>query len=256
MTIGRVLTLRDGAPAPFTGHALLPEVLAPLDDDALAAHPIRVGREDVPVGELFEITGEPGDALTLRNLPPSPFLGARMTRGVLTLEGDVGDDLGASMTGGMIHVTGDAGQRVAGPDRDRDRGMIGGTILIDGDAGDYAGFRMRRGTVAIAGSAGRSPGYRMVAGTVVVGRGGGDYPGLEMRRGTVILLDAGAEVATGPGFASVGTFHDSAIPALRLVTGHLRELGFDAPAEATWRLSIGDAMQLNKGELWQKVSPA
>jgi formylmethanofuran dehydrogenase subunit C len=126
--------------------------------------------------------------------------------------------------------------------------MEGGEFIIDGDAGDHVGYQMRGGFVVVTGKAGACPGYRMIAGTVVVARGPYDHPGLEMRRGTVVLLDSEKPTTSNAAFADEGVFD---LPAMRLVSKHLRTLGVSAAPP--YRLLTGDRLELNKGELWQRT---
>lgn len=242
---GYTLTYKHHAPPGLTDGAILrPDVLGGLDRKSL----------ERAVGEHFDVAGEQGHCLTVRNPPALSRLGAQMQRGTLIVEGDGGADLGASMAGGLIRVTGSAGDRVGGPDRDGDRGMTGGEIVVQGDGGDYVGLRQRAGLIVIGGKAGRSPGYRMAAGTIVVGRGPLDHPGLEMRRGTLICIDRQAQMTLGPGFAQNGTFDQ--LQAVRLVLRRVGELGVtieNAAMDGRFNHYSGDRFELNKGELLQWV---
>ena len=260
------------------GLALRPDTLGLMGREELAATPLRIGRTQVALNELFEIEGMPGEILTLRNTPALDALGALMQRGTLVIDGDVGDDLGASMSGGLIHVIGSAGHRVGGPHPTSRRGMTGGEILIDGDAGDHAGYLMRRGLIAIGGATGRSPGYRMIAGTIVLGREPGDHPGLEMQRGSIVCLDESAKALDYRHLVEGNTIDATAMPAMLMVLRRLRALGWPMPTKAAasgsesqaagplprgeragvaagrWRLHSGDVFELNKGEVLQWVS--
>ncbi len=243
---GYTLTYRRDAKS-IDGAVVRPDVLGALSLDEMQQR----------VGIAFEITGQPGDTLTLRHAPPLHRLGALMSRGTLIVEGDAGDDLGASMTGGLIHVRGSAGHRVGGPDFTSPRGMTGGEIVIEQNAGDYAGFRMRRGLLVVQGGAGASPGYRMSAGTLVVGRGPLDHPGLEMRRGTIVCLDNKQPTRLNEAFVEDSRFSAAETVALRLLFARLRQLGVpidNATDNATFLLASGDRFELNKGELWLRAS--
>ncbi|MEX0777282.1 MAG: hypothetical protein WD042_16380 [Phycisphaeraceae bacterium] len=223
---GYTLTYRSDCVACADGSHLRPDTLGQMPPDELRR----------AVGDAFDITGEPGDRLTLRGLPPLPRLGARMAGGELIVQGDAGDDLGASMAGGIIRVAGSVGHRVGGLDVGRDRGMTGGEIVIDSDAGDYAGFMMRRGLIAIAGKAGASPGYRMLAGTLVIGQGPLDHPGLEMRRGSILSMDCGGrDAALAPRGATAAPPQAKAVsmPPQSILGLHLTHAGvFDATSLA------------------------
>jgi formylmethanofuran dehydrogenase subunit C len=239
---------------PVDGSFARPDVLGLQAPDDVARHPLPLGRESVPLAELFEIAGGPGPRLVVESAPRLDLLGAGMQSGELVIAGDAGDDLGAGMCGGIIRVSGSAGDCVGGPGATRDRGMTGGEIVIAGDAGNYAGLRMRRGLIAVAGACGASPCYRMIAGTVVIGRGPADHPGLEMRRGTIVCLD-GCEPVPDP----VTWGLDAQVPVgsltvLRMILVRLKELGLPTRVDmdrGTVRLYSGDRLELGKGELWQ-----
>ncbi|MEX2214348.1 MAG: hypothetical protein WD768_09490 [Phycisphaeraceae bacterium] len=258
------------------GASLRPDTLGVLDRDAVARVDLFAGQTVVTLGDLFDIAGEPGDCLTLRNTPPLDHLGALMQRGELIIEGDAGDNLGASMAGGLIRVHGSAGARVGGPHVTSRRGMSGGEILIDGNAGDFAGFLMRRGLIAIGGASGHSVGYRMIAGSIVLMQKPVDHPGLEMQRGSIVCLNKDALAGGGRHLIEGGVISAGAMPALLLVLRRLRELrwpvdgphpkslpggegagaGIDLPriAAGKWRLWSGDKFELNKGEVLQWLS--
>ena len=228
-----------------------------LDIATVAASPVVIGNTHRPLGDFFEIVGEPGARLVVRGAPPWSRIGARMAAGELVFEGDAGDELGVSMTGGLIRVTGSAGHRVAGPDFGTTRGANGGTVIVHGNVGDHAGLRLRRGLVVVGGSAGASPGFRMLAGTIVVARGPLDHALLEARRGTVLALDAAASSLAGTHLVSDGRFPVESITALRLLLAHLKSLGLAVP-QPVWdgavELWSGDCFELGKGELWQWVN--
>ncbi|MDX1682505.1 MAG: hypothetical protein R3336_05255 [Phycisphaeraceae bacterium] len=256
---GWTLTFRDDAPAPGDGAWLAADRLGPLDEEALSAVEIRAGRGTHPLGELFEIEGEPGDAVTVRNLPVLDRIGEQMAGGSLTIEGDAGDHLGASMAGGHITVRGDAGFRVGGPAPGAPRGMTGGTIAVSGDAGEEAGCAQRRGTILICGQAGRAPGYRMIAGTLAIGTGRPETPGLAMRRGTLILLDP-THADTDPNLTATIDSERSTADwvAGRLVLQELDRINPQpdswAKRVARWRILRADPHELNRGEIWQALA--
>ncbi len=256
MPNGYTLTYRSTSGiAPVDGSPLRPDTLGRLDRADLAAVTLPVGRERVPLGELFNIEGEPGDTLTLRDPPPLDHLGAQMESGELIIHGDAGDDLGASMSGGRIVVHGHCGERIGGPSPTGRRGMTGGEIIIFGDAGACAGYRMRRGLISIAGRAGKLPGYRMIAGTLALGVAAPDA-GIGMKRGTIVCLDERTPLPLAHGFASVGRFETLAIPAIRLVLRRLAKLGLTTAAtviEDEYEVYSGDGLELNRGEVWQRV---
>jgi formylmethanofuran dehydrogenase subunit C len=268
---GFALIYKERTPAMIEGSQLRPDTLCALSAQVLAATPLRIGRAQVPLGDVFSIVPAADDALTICNAPPLDRLGANMSGGELIIEGDAGDDVGASMSGGRIRVHGHAGHRAGGPEFTSRRGMTGGEIIIRGNAGDHAGFLMRRGIIAIAGRAGNSPGFRMLAGTLIIGHGPLNHPGLEMQRGTIICLGDDASAATAstspaappcPPLRVDGRdpiISAAAMPSMLLVTrrlDHLRWLGTDDSitpriAAGAWRITDMDPFALNKGEVLQ-----
>lgn len=272
-----VLTWRDDAAKrfkaqPIDGSVIRPDLWVDATTKFVGAQPVRVGRETVALNELFDVTGDSGTIIHIRNAPPLNGIGSLMESGWIIIEGAVGDDLGASMKGGEIVVRGSAGARVGGPHATKSRGMTGGKVVITGDAGDYAGYRMRRGLVAIGGKAGKSPGYQMIAGTLVVVHGPYDAPGLEMNRGSIVLLDRDNPIEANEGFGKDGEFDAASMAALQLMLRNVGEVevgtgGFpssdkyetvlpiaDEILAGRFALYSGDRFELNKGEVWQWVS--
>jgi formylmethanofuran dehydrogenase subunit C len=189
---------------------LAPLTAAPLAGQpisALAAIELPSGNHSVKVGDLFNLSGDPGSELEIRNScdqldrlgagltegrlvvkgDTGAFLGARMTGGTIEVEGNAGAWVGTGMTAGLIQVSGNVGDFVAAAIPGDHQGMKGGTIIVQGNAGDRAGDRMRRGSVLIEGNTGDYCGSRMVAGTLAVWGRVGAFPGLAMRRGTILL---------------------------------------------------------------------
>ncbi len=273
------LTWRGGAPvAAVDGGALRPDLLGPLDAQAVARTPL--GRAGASIGDHFRVdsSSAPEGALILREAPALDRLGARMGSGHLVVEGDAGDELGCAMAGGRITVKGGAGRRVGGPDplplpTPSDRGMTGGTVLVMGDAGDYTALRCRRGLIAVGGSLGLSPGYQMIGGTVLASRCDGDGAGLHLRRGTLLLTGLPDAEAWEPGdaYAFEAEVAAAALPVFAVVLRRAIECGWPAPQALTggglaramerWhmgrlRVFRGDRHELNRGEViaWLKPS--
>jgi formylmethanofuran dehydrogenase subunit C len=192
--------------------------LAPLTAVPLAGKPLSAvaaielwsGNRCLRLGDAFDLSGDPGSELEIRNScdqldrlgagmaggrlivkgDAGAFLGAGLTGGSIVLQGNAGAWVGTGMTGGLIQVSGNVGDFVAAAIPGDHQGMKGGAIVVGGDAGDRAGDRMRRGNVLIEGSAGDYCASRMVAGTIAVWGSVGRSPGLAMRRGTLLLRQA------------------------------------------------------------------
>ncbi len=192
-----------------------------------------------------------------------------MTRGSLTVHGDVGMHLGAHMKGGKIEVFGNAGDWVGGE-------MKGGEIQVHGTAGQQVGaaYRgslvgMRGGMIVVDGSAGIEVGMRMRRGTIVVGGRVRDFAGLQMKGGTIILQQAprsapapGCSAARSsrssrcklmPTFAESGRFNPTFVS---VYAKHLQQWGIELPhrdESGSYTRYAGDRAIPGKGEIlvWQ-----
>src|SRR6056297_959683 len=213
MTAGCLtLELRDTPPAPIDVACLQPAWLCTVDLATIARQLLPVGRQQIAVGELFRIAGEPGDRVILQGDGGRlQRIGAGLQAGSILVEGDGGDELGcameggqievrgsvgdwlaASLRGGSIHVHGDCGDYLAAPRSGERAGMSGGRVIVEQNAGQGAGHRLRRGTLVIKGTVDRYCGAEMVAGTIVAAAGAATEEawqtlGQRMRRGTIVL---------------------------------------------------------------------
>jgi len=227
------------------------------------------GNEKLPLGDLFKLSGDPGDGWIEfeGNLAGVHWIGAHMTSGQIYVQGPAGRHVGSEMTGGEIHVAGDAGDWVGGEMhgglihvrgraghligsayRGSRRGMTAGTILIHGDVGNEIGHTMRRGLLAVGGNCGDFPGINMIAGTVLVLGDCGIRPAPGMRRGTVGLLGSAAPQLL-PTFRRGSTLEPL---FLQLIFKELRRLDFTIPDEVirgTYRIYHGDFVAGGRGEI-------
>lgn len=245
---------------------LTPDRLAGKTLAEIAALELHTTRRRVTTGEIFKI--RMGDAQTLRFVGGSErfdWLGAGMTGGAITLEGDAGAQAGrlmaggmltvlgsvgvyaaSGMTGGRLEVTGDAGDFLAAPAPGEMAGMAGGLVIVRGNAGQRAGERLRRGVLIVEGDAGAYAGCRMVAGTLGICGKAGRHPGALMQRGTILLSGPPAEML--PAFADCGP-QDLVITRLiaRALTPDSRRAA--ALFARKLRRFAGDMSQLGKGEI-------
>ncbi|HSC99584.1 MAG TPA: formylmethanofuran dehydrogenase subunit C [Casimicrobiaceae bacterium] len=251
------MTLRSPAPAPVDMSPLTPDALAGMRWAEIEALSLCAGTKTVRVAELFDVEGDGTANVVIRSSSPHLVrVGAGMTRGRITVEGEVGMYAGAEMRGGTLMISGDAGAlagcamhdgllHIRGSVGDfaaaalpgARRGMDGGTMIVEGDAGDRLGDRMRRGLLLIAGDAGDYCGARMLAGTIVVRGTVGAGAGAGMQRGTLM-------VATMPPL--LGTFSDCgthALPFLPVLRKHLIDAG---PPSA--RFTIGERVRRFVGD--------
>ncbi|MBQ0960678.1 formylmethanofuran dehydrogenase subunit C [Ideonella sp. 4Y11] len=204
--------------------------LAP-DADTLAALPLACGRDQLPLGTLFDIaplTEGDADLRLSGDLSRADRIGWQWSEGVLEVIGGAGHHLGTAMSGGTVRISGDAGDgagiemrggelRIGGHAGDylastlpgSMDGMRGGLIVVDGSVGARCADRMRRGTVIVRGDAGDFLCSRLVAGTVLLGGRCGAHPAWGMRRGTLLLAGpAPADLGDGfvPDHADHGVF--------------------------------------------------
>lgn len=218
------------------------------------------------LGDLFAITGTTGGDMTITGSTDRiDGIGAGLTSGTLTVEGDAGANAGLAMRGGkliihgnagpylasgmkagIIHVTGQAGDFAGGVASGKRFGMTGGSVIIDGNIGTRAGDKMRRGLILVRGKTGEAAGSRMVGGTIVAEGGFGPHAGQLMRRGTMIGPKVERMSST---FADCG-LHELVILAI-MSRAWAHDLGPLAPKPlpAKVRRFAGDLASIGKGEI-------
>jgi formylmethanofuran dehydrogenase subunit C len=264
------LTLKEQLPIPLEAEVLSPDVIAPLGHDEVRALPVFLGKRQYRLDDFFDVQGAGSDELVVRGEAGKvKWIGRGMTRGRITVIGNVGMHLGAFMKGGTIEVSGHASDWVGGE-------MSGGLIRIGGNAGGQIGaaYRgslsgMKGGTILIEGSAGIEIGMRMKRGLIAVRGPVRDFAGLQMKGGTIVLM-GGAEIRTGawmvrgtiisltplqllPTFLSACRYNPT---FLRVYARHLQPLGFSIPCDdqdGAYQRYTGDTSVPGKGEIlvWQ-----
>jgi formylmethanofuran dehydrogenase subunit C len=257
------LTLREQPTVPLEAECISPDVMAGLRHDALRALPVFLGKRQRRLEEFFEIDGAASDELSIRgDLGKVKWIGRGMTRGRVTIVGDVGmhlgasmkggtievtgnvsDWLGAEMTGGLIRIRGNAGGQVGAAYRGGARGMNQGTILIEGSAGIEVGMRMRRGVIAVAGPVRDFAGLQMKGGTIFLLGGAEIRTGAWMARGTIVSLKP---IPLLPTFTYACTYEPT---FLQLYVRHLATLGLEIPPDGAYHRYTGDTSGLGKGEI-------
>jgi formylmethanofuran dehydrogenase subunit C len=241
------LTLRADPPARVLAAPLIPKRLHGLNASEVAVLKVRCGGETVPVGELFEVSGDGDGGLVLAgDLRRFDAIGAGMRSGEIVVRGDVGAWAGVEMSGGLLRILGDAGARLGAAYPGARMGMTGGEIVVTGDAGEEAGAGMRRGLIAVGGRTGAGAGLRMLAGTVIALGGIGAEAGLGNKRGSLV---SGRPIEPLSAYSFATRFHP---PALRLQLHRARELGLnvdDALLRGTWARWSGDRTELTRGEI-------
>ncbi|MDE0864993.1 MAG: formylmethanofuran dehydrogenase subunit C [Rubripirellula sp.] len=260
------LTLKKPPTVVLEAEVITPDHLVERSNEEIRASVVYHGKRQRRLDDFFDIEGERSDCVEIHgDLHRVRHVGRGMTRGDLTVRGDVGMHLGAHMSGGTIevfgnagdwvggemkqgriHVHGDVGQQLGAAYRGSPIGMQGGTILIDGNAGIEVGMRMRRGTIVVGGTARDFAGLQMKGGTIILCGGAEIRTGAWMQRGTIVSLK---EISLMPTFAYSGAYNPT---FLNVYARHLGTLGIDLPcaeAEGSYKRFCGDRAVPGKGEI-------
>jgi formylmethanofuran dehydrogenase subunit C len=261
------LRLRESTTIPIEADSICPDRFVGRSQAEIRALPAFYGRRKVTLGDLFTVEGEDSDQIVLEgDLSHVKKIGQGMTRGYITVRGDVGlhlgaymrggeivvegnagDWAGAHMQGGRIWIRGNAGHLLGAAYRGEKRGMNRGEIVVEGDAGQQVGAQMRRGLIVVLGDVGDFAGARMIAGSIIVSGRLGARAGAGMKRGTIVALADHEEL--------LPTFHHDCRfqPVfLRHYLLHLQALGMsvgDEYFEGFYRRYHGDVTALGKGEI-------
>jgi formylmethanofuran dehydrogenase subunit C len=235
---------------------------------------VGLGNTNVPIGDLFLVSGSSGDE-TLRlegDLEHVQGIGRGMNSGSIEIQGNVGALLGSGMSGGLIDVRGSAGDWVGAEMAGgsiRIRGNVGhfagaafpgsrlgmreGSILVEGSAGEDAGLSLRRGLIVVLGDAADGLGRGLIAGTILLGGRPLGHVGAGMKRGSIVLFGAldSPDSAILPSFVRAGRFRST---FLVIYKRQLDEWGFELPlSEAVLSTPFdrynGDTLNGGQGEI-------
>jgi formylmethanofuran dehydrogenase subunit C len=266
------LTLRAALDGALEVEGVAGDRFATLSDREIAALPVWLGARSARLGDFFDITGErsstvrvvgavsrvnglgagmTGGELTVDG-DAGARVGARMTGGRVDVLGDAGDDAGMAMAGGVLTVRGGAGDRLGAAAPGASKGMTAGEIVVAGSAGADVGARCRRGLVVVGGDAGRNAARATIAGTLVVFGRTGAHPGRASKRGSIIALGGIEPPAT---YWCACTYQP---PHVRLTLTYLRrQYGLPVDArmiDGRFRRYCGDAGTPGRGEILEWVS--
>lgn len=274
------LVTREQLPTRVNSSPLLPELLEGLSQAQIEHTPLLLGNREVSVADLFQVRGTLSDGILrfegdLTRLDrvgramsrgrievhgsPAHECGAEMSGGTLAIHGDAGHYLGAQQRGGTITVTGSVGDNLGGCYPGSLRGQRSGTILIAGNAGHGAGQYQRRGLLVVAGNVGDEAALAQRAGTLVVGGHVGERCAYDQRRGTVVVLSEMAKDWSESGRFTPGYRGRPVVLELlgRTICRAAEATKFHWPAEflaslaqRPFQLWHGDALELNRGEVW------
>jgi formylmethanofuran dehydrogenase subunit C len=269
------LRLRRPPTVPLEAEVISPNKFVDLSTDEIRALIVYHGKRQLPLGEFFDVDGERSDDIVLHGaLHKVRWIGRAMSKGRITIHGNIGMHLGAYMSGGHIEVRGNASDWIGAE-------MKNGFIHIRGNAGGQVGaaYRgslggMKNGLILVEGTAGLEVGMRMTGGYIVIRGAAKDFTGLQMKGGMIMLM-SGAEIRTGAWMIKGTIISMKPLPMMPTFTysnerdptflsdlaNDLREFGIRLPSAATdgvFGVYFGDLSVSEKGEIlvWQPQGSA
>ena len=264
-----LLSYRSPGPIPVEIEGVTPQALRGKTLDEIRSWEIYQGNRKAPLGDFFAVSGDASDeSIRLEGeLSGVHWVGAKMQRGRIYVDGDAGRHVGSEMTGGRIevagnagdwlggemhggriHVRGRAGHLVGAAYRGSARGMTGGTLLVEGDVGNEIGHTMRRGMLVVGGNVGDLAAFNMLAGTILVCGESGIRHAAGMKRGTLMYLGHHAPELL-PSFRFACRYRPTVL-ALLLRNLHEFEFPFcDELFSAQFDLYNGDLIEGGRGEV-------
>jgi formylmethanofuran dehydrogenase subunit C len=251
---------------PLEAEVICPDAVDSLSHQQIRALPVFLGKKQCRLDDFFDVDGEQSDEIAIHGeLQKVRWIGRGMSRGRITVHGNVGMHLGAymksgtievsgsasdwvggAMSGGFIRIAGNAGGQIGAAYRGSRIGMTDGTIIVGGSAGLEIGMRMKRGLIVIGGPVRDFAGLEMKGGTIVLQQGGELRTGAWMMRGTIISL---VPVSLLPSFLYATTYMPSFIG---LYAKHLASLGLSLPhdpSKGAYCRYTGDTSVVGKGEI-------
>jgi formylmethanofuran dehydrogenase subunit C len=272
------LRWKSDTTVPVEAECIAPDKLVGKSAAEIERLTVQHGNRQAAIADFFAVGGDATDdeILLEGNLGRVKWIGAGMTRGRVTIRGNVGthlgsemaggeivvhgdaaDWVGAEMRGGLIQVYGNAGHQVGAAYRGSRRGMRGGTIIVHGSAGNEIGSTMRRGLIAIGGDSGDFAGVSMIAGSILLFGAPGIRNGAGMKRGTIAIFGPAqgrGQLNILPSFRDNCTFQPI---FLRPFFAGLRHRGFpveESMINGLYQHYSGDLVALGRGELlaWRR----
>jgi formylmethanofuran dehydrogenase subunit C len=207
------LTPKREFTVPIQAPVITTETFAGKTVAEIAALPITEGKENITLGDVFNITEdktvETPDITLTGDFSRVKRIGQAMKKGVIVINGNAGMHTGEKLAGGKIIVNGnsggwtgaemkkgileihgDSGDYTASPYRGTSTGMKGGLITIDGNVGTDVATWMQGGTIKIKGSAGSFLGYHMANGAIYVEKECDVRAGACMTGGKIVINGA------------------------------------------------------------------
>jgi len=245
---------------PVLGECISPDVFESKTVAEIEQLVVWEGNKQKQLKDLFRVektTGISENSLAIKVCGDSSEVrrvGARMTKGEISIEGNVGMHLGEQMKGGRISVVGNVGGWVGSM-------MSGGMIEIRGDCGDYLGAPYRGSNVGVHGGAkitvygnvGNECGAHLRNGVIRVFGGAGQFAGFRMRGGTLYVRDGcGGRVGACmiDGKIVVGGCLESLLPTF-IIDGVKQKVKVEEESvEGPFLVFLGDRAESGKGKLY------
>lgn len=231
--------------------------------------PVYYGNKEKPLGDLFDITDDSSDTITVSGSVPNVkgigkkmttgsiviegncgmHVGAQMKGGTITVKGNCADWAGAEMRGGELLINGNAGNCLGGAYRGSKSGMSKGLIVVKGNAGNETGMLMKKGIIVVEGNTGASTGCGMRGGSIFCYSSLGERTGSLMERGSIVTYNA-------PELLPTFTYNATYNPTwLRVFLLNLQKKPYNIPVkkehiEGLYKRYNGDISELGKGEIF------
>ena len=224
------------------------------------------GSEARSIGDFFRVTGSYDGVIDLQgdDLGRVKFIGAGMSKGMIRVEGDVGEHLGAGMSGGeilvngnatdwvgpemsggRIEIRGNAGHMTGSAYRGASVGMTGGEIIIHGSVRNEAGNAMRGGLIAVGGNSGDFAGVNMLSGSIFVLGELGIRTGAGMKRGSIVSMK---DAPLLPTFSYSCTYRPGYMTLYLLRLSQVFTIA-EEYLQGSYKRYCGDSVELNRGEI-------
>jgi formylmethanofuran dehydrogenase subunit C len=242
---------------PITAECISPDILQNKKPEEIRMLKVWEGNKQKNLGDLFRVEESSGEENSIKitgNISKVRRVGACMTGGQITINGNAGMHLGEEMKGGKIivngnvegwagsmmkageiEVHGNAGDYLGAPYRGSSEGIRGGHIVVHGDVGNEAGAHMKKGTIKIYGNAGQFVGFHLRDGTIYVQKNCQARAGACMTNGKII----------------VGGFLESMLPTFTIdsIRGKVK-IEEDETARGPLYVFLGDLAEDGNGKLY------
>jgi formylmethanofuran dehydrogenase subunit C len=242
---------------PITAECISPDIFQNKKPEEIRMFKVWEGNKQRNLGDLFRViesNEEEASIMITGNVSKVRRVGACMTGGHITIEGNAGMHLGEEMQGGKITVNGNvggwagsmmrageievhgnAGDYLGAPYRGSSEGVRGGRIVVHGNVGNEAGAHMKKGTMKIYGNAGQFVGFRLRDGTIYVQKDCQARAGACMTNGKIII----------------GGFLESVLPTFTIdsIRGKVK-IAEDETASGPLYVFLGDLAEDGNGKLY------